>query len=399
MRFKLFQKKKLPKDYLTIDIGTEAIKVLIFSYQKSSFTERKINIKGGSIQYFDEPQLSYESSFSFQILKKAISQLLKKLQKKYQLQFDFCVLGLPPSFLKAGVLKEKFIRKDYKKAVVKKEYQEILQAVFHNTKKEISEEFAQKLNLFPQDFHFLNFEILEIKVDGYKVSSLEKIKGKEIEFQILSTFLPKYYLKDIEKIFKQLNLKVVKIFHEAEGLPFLLSKTKLDAICIDVGGKSTQISLFEKGKLQNIAEFQKGGSDFTQNLSQKLNLLFPEARVLKHDYSLSKLSEKNREKIKGFLMKDCQNWFSLLKENLMVFSKEPLPSKILLFGGGCLLPEIREILKKTEWKNLVFFEKPKIKILQLADFPEVEVKNKKFNNAQYIPSLLISLAYAYSENL
>lgn len=399
MKFKLFQKKKLPKDFLTIDIGTEAIKVLIFSYQDSSLTERKITVKNGSLQYFDEPQLSYESSFSFRILKKAISQALKELQSQYQLQFNFCLLGLPPSFLKAKVSKEEFIRKEQEKIIIKKEYQEILQTIFYNAKKETSEEFAQKLNLFPQDFYFLNQKILEIKVDGYKVLSLEKLKGKRLEFQILNTFLPKYYFKNIEKILKQLNLKIIKIFHEVEGLPPLLSKTKLDALCIDIGGKLTQISLFEKGKLQDISEFQKGGSDFTQNLSQKLNLLFPEARVLKHDYSLSKLSEKTREKIKEFLVQDCQSWFSLLRENLIFFSKEPLPSKILLFGGGSLLPEIQEILEKSEWKDLVFFEKPKIKILQLNDFPGVEVKNKRLNNPQYIPPLLISLAYAYSENL
>ena len=398
MRFKFFSKKKPSKDFLTIDIGTEAIKALIFSYQKNSSLKRKITVKGGCVQYFDEPQFSFESGFYFQILKKAISQLLKELQKKYQLQFDFCILGLPPSFLKAKVLKENFIRKDPKKVISKKEYQEILQMVFQKAKKEISEEFAQKLNFLPQDFHFLNSNILEIKVDGYKIFSLEKIKGKEIEFQILNTFLPKYYLKDIEKIFKQLNLKIAKIFHEVEGLPFLLSKTKLDAICIDIGGKSTQISLFEKGKIQNITEFSKGGSDLTFTLSKKLGILFPEARTLKHNFSSSNLSEKTKIKIKEILAKDYQNWLFNLKKNLMSFFKEVLPSNIFLFGGGSRLFDIQEILKKEKWENLTFFHKPKIKLLNLTDFPEVEIEEKKLNNPQFIPPFLIFLSYGQTES-
>jgi len=119
---------------------------------------------------------------------------------------------------------------------------------------------------------------------------------------------------------------------------------------------------------------------------------------LKHDYSVSSLSEKTRMKIKEIFVYFYQNWFFTLKESLELFSREPLPSKILLFGGGSMLPDIPEILSKEQWENLTFLGKPQIKILYPGDFPEIEIKNKRLNNPQYIPSFLIFFAYA-KENL
>jgi hypothetical protein len=74
-----------------------------------------------------------------------------------------------------------------------------------------------------------------------------------------------------------------------------------------------------------------------------------------------------------------------------------LPSKILLSGGGALLPEIKEALESREWmKSMPFAKKPQINFLNPKMISNISDETKTLNSAQdAVPLALANLALSF----
>ena len=71
-----------------------------------------------------------------------------------------------------------------------------------------------------------------------------------------------------------------------------------------------------------------------------------------------------------------------------------LPSKILLCGGGSLLPEIKEYLEKRSWtKHLPFAKQPRVEFLKPGQVTNIKDKTGKLLGVQDVtPMALANLA-------
>jgi len=82
-------------------------------------------------------------------------------------------------------------------------------------------------------------------------------------------------------------------------------------------------------------EIDKGGEDFTEELSQTLGIDKEFARVLKERYSSGDLSQGSAERLREVFSQQRRAW----QQEGLVHS---FSSPIFLFGGGSLLPEIKK---------------------------------------------------------
>lgn len=386
MKLKFFEKKKRPEYFLALDIGTETVKAIIFKKEG-----QKRIILGQALEYFEESILLRGFALQEEVLQKIIQKVIEEVQSITKVKTKNLLLGLPTNILIGRIEWQNFNRKNPKELIGEGEEKQICQEVFKKVKFKLSNEFAQKTNFFPQDFHFLNFKILETKIDGYEIPSIKKMTGATLDFKILAVFLSKYELEKIKKICQNLNLKILKIVHLAENFSHFFFQEKLDALFLDIGGQLTNVLLLEKGKLSKISEFEKAGIDLTKKISQVLGMSFSEARSLKHNFSQSILSKGAMEKIEEIISSDIRNWFNDLRENLKESPKRLLPSKIFLFGGGSLLPQISDILEKDDWDNLTFVQKPKINFFYPTNLKNVEGKEEILNNPQNTPLFLFCI--------
>jgi cell division ATPase FtsA len=380
--FKLFSKKKKPEIFLAIDIGTEAVKSLIFKKE-----DNKNIILGKGLEYFEEAESFKNLDFPEEILKKTIAGAVEQVSKIAKPKNIF--LGLPANVLIAKIVNQNFERKNPKEPISQSEKEKIEEEIFRCVKNKIAREFSQKTGLLPQDFHFSNLKILETKIDGYEVPSILNLSGRNLEFKVLAVFLSKYQLEKIKRICQNLNLKILKISHLAENLNQLFPEEKINAIYLDIGGKTTNIFLVEKGKLTGISQFNQGGINFTEKIYRQLGLSFSDARILKENYSQSILSEKVQKRVKEIFSDVLQGWFENLKENLKKFPQKLLPANFFLFGGGSLLPDISEILETGNFSPLTFISKPKIEIIYPQKLKNIEDKNQILNSPQDIPLILL----------
>lgn len=398
----LFKKEKA-EIFLGLDIGTEAVKSIIFSF--SGKKDKKITILGNSFSYFDSYGIFNSKNFEADVIKKTISKTIEETKSKVNQKPNLTLLGLPANILKGRIVFQSFKRENSQSIIDKKEKEVIYQKILSKTQKEISQIFARESGILPKDIHFINLKILEIKIDGYVVPAIQGYDGENLDFRILAIFLPKYYLENVKKIIQGLIPGGLEILNLAEVLPYFFRNRVADGIFLDVGGNLTQIFLVNNEKLNKVDEFQIGGETFSQTLSQSLGLNIKEARILKENYSKGELSEGVRKRVREIFSQSLEDWFKNLKLKLktqMSFREggvivgeatgSLLPSTFFLFGGGSQLPEIQEILEEGNWEGFSFFTPPKVKFIYPKDFRNIEDITKKLNSPQDVPALLLCYA-------
>jgi len=385
-----FIKRAKKKYFFALDIGTQAVKTLIFRKEKE-----KIFISGISTVPFESSVLFNSWNFQIDFIKQAILKAIKEAQVQANLKekIEFVFLGLPPNIIKSSISFQDFRRKDIAGKIQRNEEKKILDEVLANSQREISQKIWKEFGILDKDIHFLDTKILEAKINGYEVPQLSGFPGQNIRFKVLNYFLPKNYLENIKKIFRDLNLKILRIIQPAYNLPIALKDSKERGFFLDIGAKITQIIFLKEGKICLISEIPVGGEIFSQKLSETLGISWNEAEDLKIRYSKRLLTEETRRRIKEIFLPGIQFWFSSLKleiKKLLSLEVGGLTGNFIsLFGGASLQPEFEEILRKGDWEDLPIFGEAKIKILFPQDFRRFEDKTKRLNSPQNIPSLLI----------
>jgi len=394
--------KKKDQYFLALDIGTKTVKALIF--KKAG---EKIIILGSSLESLELFGVFDSWSLQEDLIKKVILKTIQEARQNFASQslggqtqkqkIWPTFLGLSANILKSKISFQNFKRTKPKEKIQEKEKEKILKGVISCSQKEISQEIRQESGILTRDLRFLNLKILETKIDGYEVPQLPGFSGQNLEFRILNTFLLKYSLETIEKIFQDLNLKILQILSPVQNLPQVLGDKKIGGLFLDIGGEISQIILLRENKIHSIAEFPIGGEIFSQRLSETLGISLTEAEDLKIRYSKKLLTEEVRKRVKEIFYRDTQTWFNNLKlelkKTLLPQIRGLIPSVIFLCGGGSLLPEIEEILTDGDWEDLLFLRgQPKVKFLIPKDLENIEDRTKKLNSPQNIPSTLLCYA-------
>jgi cell division ATPase FtsA len=179
----MFGKKQKDKLFLTLDIGTEAVKALIFLASSKSSDSKIITVLGAGSAHFEKFDVFDSGRFETDVIKKTISRAIEKakqnlscasieeeLKQKVQKQKKWPVflMGLPPNILKARVISQSFLRDRPRAKISKKEEQIIQEHIFESAKTEISENFAQEFGILSSELYWISLKILEIKIDGYQ---------------------------------------------------------------------------------------------------------------------------------------------------------------------------------------------------------------------------------------
>ncbi|OGZ17496.1 MAG: hypothetical protein A2V72_01690 [Candidatus Nealsonbacteria bacterium RBG_13_37_56] len=367
MRFSFFKKKETP--FLVLDIGTEAIKALLLEKK-----DKEIVILNHGLYYLEEYGVFNGNDFETEFIKRGVVNSLELITKeKKDLKNLPVLLSLPPDILRAKLISQLY-KRDSDSKVSKKEEKFIIKQVLDKSKKQVSARFAEKSGIMPDDIHWINFSIVEVKINGYPVSNLCGCQERDLEISVLAVFLPKHYFKKIQKIFEDLNLKISKIAHLVEVFQNGFSQKIKNGTFIDLGGKFTQGFLIKDNNLKRVSSFETGGHDFTQRLSEALGIDHDSARLLKEKYSGNLLTREVNEKVreiflpeKKILQQDLQDMLKKIKSNPPIY----------IFGGSSLIPEIKESIKYS-------------KIIRPKSLKYIEDTTKNLKSPQYIPSLLIA---------
>lgn len=347
-----------PKYFLVLDVGREAVRALIFKKEKD-----KLVI------------LSYSCE-------KNIHQAIEAVKAETGFKPLKVFLTLPADILKGRIIFKSFSRGNALKIIDKNEEENIYRSVLKQAQQSTSQIFFQNSGILPEELEFIELKILETKLNGYQVSDLRGRKGKDLEFRIFASFLPKFYLDNLKRDLKTLGLKSFKISHQAQNIGSISQQDEM--IAIEVREEFTQIFLRQNGKLTWIAEFDGGSNNFIRSLSHTFGLSPQGAKDFIERYLQRSLSEETRARLREIFLDIAKEWLFGLKSKLKEFKGLP-PSTFFIFGEGAEIPEIQEVLSEENWQ---------IKLIHPKVFQNIIDTTHTLNKPRDIS--LISLSYAES---
>lgn len=365
-------KKKKERSWLGLDFGEDSVKGIVFRVFSN-----KSEIKNYQEQKLERFGVFDGKEFEKDLFKKAFSKLIEKLGIKEQFPKFPKRITFSTNLLKAKIFSFSFQRKKEREKITEKEREEIYNFVLEKAQKEITKR---------DEFEILKKKIIEQKVGGYLVSSLTNLRGKNLDFKILTLFSSRSDFQLIESLKKELFLQKGEISHRLEGVSeFLRSKKENSGIFIGVEARATLIGFFQK-TLIKVVDFPIGWQNFSQKISQQLGVRKKEGEEIIEKFSKDQFSSEIKEKIKKIIEPIFDQWEKKLREELkQELSFAGFPQKVYLFGGGTILSGLKERIEKIEK-----IKEGKVNFLFPADLP-IENQTLTPFSLKETSSLLITL--------
>lgn len=379
--FNLFAGKKIEDSYaIALDIGTEFAKALIFKVVDGRGVvvgagrqrQRLSDMQGGAVT---------DIHGVVQNCQKA----LERAAEQAQIMPSQVIMGIAGELVKGNTTTIKYTRPNPKINIQLDELKDIVARIQRRSFDRARQILAFETGHAEVDVKLVNAAVVDVKIDGHKVTNPLGFQGREVQVGIFNAFAPIVHLSAIQAVAENLGLDLLGVVAD----PYALAKSvgpkessEFSAIFVDIGGGTTDIAVVRQGGVEGTKMFALGGRSFTKRIATVMGLSFEEAETLKLKYSEGKAEKEDQVFIKNALQTDCQVWFSGVELTLEEFSKvDILPSRILMCGGGSGLPDLAEVLEKANWNpRLPFARRPTVHFIKPKDVENITDETEKLVN-------------------
>ena len=399
--FNFFRSKAKDDAILALDIGTEIVKAAVFQIEEKQSASGEIIGKRAIIKGFGtiKQRLGDIQNGVVTDIASVVhncKEAIRMASQQAGLNPSQMVMGIAGEFVKGATSTISYTRDEHDSKINLTELRNIVHKLqwraFAEVRKQLSEETG-----YPEiDIKLVNTAIVDVRIDGYKVTNPLGFQGKQVQMSIFNSFAPLVHFSALTNIAEELEIDLLSIVSE----PYAVARCmdfedgNISAIFIDIGGGTTDIAVVENGSVVGTKMFALGGRTFTKRLAVELNISFMEAEKLKLAYTADKLEQKSKKIITDIIQNDTEVWLEGVILSLSDFKNvEVLPSRILLCGGGTHLGEIKEILNETKWyKKLHFGRTPQASFISPTDITNVIDESKKIKDQQDItPMSLVNI--------
>jgi cell division protein FtsA len=382
-------KKKQNNWAISLDIGTEYVKALVFEVVDGKGIVRGVgrakqrlsDMQGGGVTDIHGVAINCQ---------KAIEQAAE--QAKFLP--DKVIVGIAGELVKGTTTSVKINRAKPQQQIQMSELQEIVNQAQAEAFRRARSELAVETGQEEIDVQLVNAAIVSVVIDGYKVANPMSYQGKQLTVGVYNSFAPIVQLGAIETIVQELGLELLAIAAEPYAVARCIDEESTDfaAIFIDIGGGTTDVAVVRNGGVEGTKMFAIGGRAFTKRVAAALGETFQIAEEAKLQYSAGTLDAEKAELIKHALKTDVRVWLSALEISLEEFGEgDLLPSRILLCGGGSNLPEIKQVLQGTNWyKTLPFARQPDVQFIKPGDVANMVDETKQLADVSEVTPLALA---------
>jgi cell division protein FtsA len=394
---KILGSRGISSDYmLSLDIGTEVVKALVFKIDKDT-GNGVVKGVGRVRQRLSDMQSGAVSDITGVIenSRKAIEEAKKMAKIK---KVEKTIIGIAGELVKGTTTTVHYERIKPEMKIDLPELKNIIQKVQWKAFDRIRQQLAWETGHSEIEVKLINAAIVDVRIDGYRITNPIGFQGRDVSISVFNAYAPMIHLGALQTIAEDLNLDLLSIAAE----PYAVARSMgiedvldFNAVFIDIGGGTTDIAVVRNGGLEGTKMFALGGRAFTKRLAQELGIGFEEGEVLKIKYSEGKLGKDVSDKIEEILADDCDVLISGIELSLSEFAEiDLLPNKFFLCGGGSGLPGIKKALLSSKWtKNLPFAKPPQVSFLQPRDVVNIIDETGELRDPQDItPMGLANLA-------
>ncbi len=376
--------------YLALDIGTEYVKALVCL---SEGTKGRVIGVGRQKQGLSDMQSGAVTDIGGVITN--CHKAIKEAERMAGVSADQMILGIAGELVKGATTTLSYTRREPNTKIDLSELKNIVHKIQWKAFDKVRGDLAFETGYNEIDVKLVNAAIVDVQIDGYKVSNPIGFQGKDVDISIFNAFAPLVHFGALQTIAAELNKELMAITAEPYAVARCLGNDETNNFSgcfIDIGGGTTDIAIVRNGSVDGTRMFTLGGRTFTKRLAQSLNVSFEEAENIKLTYSADKLEKQSHKIVRQAMKSDCEVWLSGVALTLAEFEElDVLPFKILLCGGGSHLPEIKEVLETREWyKKLPFSQKPVINFIKPKMVSNMVDETKRLKDQQDITPLAIA---------
>lgn len=396
MKLKLPKLKKSegPQYIVSLDIGTEFVKALI-----GEVVNKTSEKTGKTIQYVKIIGTGKKRQRLSDMANGAVTDIagvvdncdaaLRKAEQEAGVVAKDAILGIAGELVKGGTSSVSYRRTKPEVRIDMGELQDIIGRIQKQALDTVRKQLRWETGSDEMEVKLVNAAVVDVKIDGYRVTNPIGFQGKDVTIQVFNAFAPMVHLGALQTIASDLDLNCINIAAE----PFAVAKsvgaddsTEFSAIFIDIGGGTSDIAVVNNGGVQGTQMFAIGGRSFTKRIASTLGVSFDEAEDIKLKYSANDLDDKRHKAVAEALKSDIEVWLSGIELGLAEFDQlDHLPPRILLCGGGSALPEIKKALTDGDWyKSSAFARKPTVDFVSPEDVNRVRDSTGKLNSPQDI---------------
>lgn len=367
---KLFRREPQTPVALSVDIGTEFVKVLLFEVRDG---HGYVIGHGRARQRLSDMQAGHVTDIQGVIATagKAIEDAFNEAGRSA----EQVIVGIAGELVKGSTTVSTLTREKPTTPITDAELREIIAKAQKEVLQKSRKELAWETGYSEIDVELVNSAVVSVKIDGYRVSNPIGFQGRQVEVGIYTSYAPNVHLGALQAIVDGLDLDLISVATEPYAVARCLGDAEsgdISSIFIDVGGGTTDIAVVRGGGLEGTKMFALGGRVFTKRIANELKVSFAEAEKIKLAYADERLDAKDQERVKGFIGKDVAVWISGIQLALEEFASSErfadntlLPTKIYLCGGGSLLPDLKAALEKKGWtKGLPFAKHPDVQYIK-----------------------------------
>jgi len=377
--------------FLTIDLNSDTLKVYLNEVVIVE-NEEKIRIRKEYKEYVSEDIFLDGDFQNFNKLKELLQRILNDIKKDFKDIHVKNSIVLLSGQNSRSIMTTLQVNRTSNSEIDEKENSEILQKVFEASYNELSAVIYDETREENLGMELIDFIPVFISIDGREVIDLIGEDGDEVQICYSVFFGKSEVMSNFRKLLSTCGLELKSFIPSNLAILRTLKKSrkdKIDCVILDIGGRSTEaIVCFGGGVLLNKT-LAIGGSDFTNELSQKLNLSYLNAEKVKRLYTFNKLKEKESAVVQKVLTFNLENWLVGLEELFMSFdSVKVFPSDFYVVGGSCELPDVLEYLFEEPWtKSIPFKSLPKFKKIDFTNIKKLDKPQIQRPVEDLIPTL------------
>lgn len=375
---------------LGLDIGTEYVKAVLGRPARKG----NIEILGVGKAKQREGSMYAGAVADIPAVVATCEEAIYQVEEESGEQAEQTVVGIAGELVKGNTTTVHYDRKDPNKPITEEEMNEIIKKVQQKSGEYARKAVALETGNENVEVRLINSAIVSLMIDGYKISNPVGFKGSDLVIQFYTAFAPMIHVAAIEKVCAELNLDLLSVAVE----PFAVCRACLgddldsnfSGIVMDIGGGTTDIAVIDDGGVEGTKMFSIGGRSFTRQVEESLGVDFDTAERYKLDFDSGKLDDRVKSKVETALSRNLSVWMSGVEVALEEFETiGSLPRNIMLCGGGAGLSLLQENLAISDWyKNLPFSRRPVIHLIDVAELPNLVMKDTTKNGENIIHGIL-----------
>lgn len=358
--------------YLAIDIGTEFVKVALTRINDNKQVEvigydrtpqKQNSMRGAMITDLENVINATDIAIASAIKNsEAIASSRERALPRG------AIMGIGGELVKGVTIVVNYDREEPDYKIDEAEIKDVLEQIREQAYTSAKAEIAADIGIPADQILEISTNINSTEIDGVQVDNPLGFTGKKITYRIYGTFAPKIHVTALKSVAERLGLEVLSLVVAPYALAVGIKnarETHFSSIFVDMGGGTTDIALVENGMIIGTNMFAFGGRIFTKRLELAKNLDYLAAERLKLDYADEKLSKEEMSNLSSIFHPDIKIWLDGVSLALLDFEDvESYPAKIMLCGGGAMLPDIRKGLLEYPWlQSLPFTKFPKVSFL------------------------------------